>query len=202
MVLYLASQSQSRKKLLTLAQIPFVVIEHKSDECGIEITEDFEKYVMAIAKHKMEQVVIPKEIKEKIIFVLSADTLIRTAKTKVMLGKPENKKDAERMISLLRNEPAELITACCLDKKENFNGSWKTIVEKHWTTPATLTFSIEPEMVDKYFEEEPGALKACGAGVVEGFGLNFLKSMTGSFTSVLGLPLFELRQALKELGFN
>jgi len=42
----------------------------------------------------------------------------------------------------------------------------------------------------------------CGAGMVEGFGASFLKSINGSYSAVIGLPLFELRDALKKLDFK
>jgi predicted house-cleaning NTP pyrophosphatase (Maf/HAM1 superfamily) len=43
---------------------------------------------------------------------------------------------------------------------------------------------------------------SCGAGRIEDFGENFLKSVNGSYTTILGLPMFELRRALKEIGFK
>jgi Nucleotide-binding protein implicated in inhibition of septum formation len=193
-ILYLGSQSPSRQKLLKLAQIPFEVIQHTSDECGIAFTASFDEYVLAIAKHKMEHLKLPKTSKP--IFVLTADTLVRVNGN--MLGKPHDITDAKHMLSLLRNNTAELVTGCCLEQKE----CGKTLKKKHWTTPAQIEFSVPEEHVEDYFKQLPQALHACGAGIVEGFGLNYLKQLNGSFTSVLGLPLFELHEALKELKFN
>jgi len=56
-------------------------------------------------------------------------------------------------------------------------------------------------MTDYYLEQIPHAINACGAGIIEDFGLNFLKTVNGSFTAILGLPLFELRKALTTMGF-
>jgi septum formation protein len=111
-ILYLASQSPARKRLLEIAQIPHEVIGHESDECGIELSESFEEYVLAIARHKMENAILPKVEGE--IFVLTADTLVQTMGSKEVLGKPANLEDAKRMLGLLREGPAELITGCCL----------------------------------------------------------------------------------------
>ena len=47
-----------------------------------------------------------------------------------------------------------------------------------------------------------GSSDLCGAGVIEGIGQAFLKNINGSYTAVIGLPLFELRQALKKIGFK
>ena len=56
--------------------------------------------------------------------------------------------------------------------------------------------------VDLYLKNTPHALKAACSGVVEEFGQNYFKSIKGSYSSVIGLPMFELRLALKELGFK
>jgi len=115
--LYLASQSQTRQKLLTIAQIPYHIIEHYSTECGIDATGSFNDYVLAIAKHKMKNVKLPDPttLPTDTIFILTADTLLQTAHTKQILGKPETKDDAKRMHALLCEQPAHLATACCLD---------------------------------------------------------------------------------------
>jgi septum formation protein len=199
--LYLASKSKSRKKLLELAEIPYKIIEHESDECGIKTTDNFNEYVLEIARHKMEKIVLPKvspSAKEKNFFVLTADTLIQTQRTKKILGKPKDRNDAEQMLQMLCAEPIKLVTACCLHQK-NLNG---TIKKREWTTTATIEFCVGKYMIEKYFEKMPEALNACGAGIIENFGLNFLKKIDGSFTAVLGLPLFELRKELKKIGFS
>lgn len=198
---YLASQSKSRQALLKLAQISYHTIPHKSDECGIDPAKSFNDYVLAIAKHKMEHVDLTSVHDAKEIYILTADTLMQTATTKKILGKPKDIDDAKRMLGLLRQEKIELATGCCLDKKVYDGSCWKTIDQQHWVTPATLEFSVEEELVDLYLEKMPHALHACGSGAIEDFGLNFLKQIDGSFTTIMGLPLFELRQALKKIGF-
>jgi len=199
--LYLGSQSKARQKLLEIASIDYEVIEHKSDECGVRPSSTFADYVLAISEHKMEHIELPAPTAQEPIFVLTADTLMQTAKTKKILGKPQDKDHAKEMIASYRNEMIELVTACCLEKKEFLENGWHTIASKHWTTPATLEFSVDENLVDLYLEKMPHAMNACGAGIIEGFGFNFLKSVSGSFTAVLGLPLYELRQALKDIGF-
>ena len=204
-ILYLASQSQTRKKLLTLADIPFCTIAHKSSECGIDLTHSFEEYVLAIAKHKMEEVNLQDPTidpqKTPTIFVLTADTLIRTCASKQILGKPTDLEDAKRMLRIIQEESVDVATGCCLEKKSFVASAWKTIAHKYWVTAATCDFYVDEESLDLYFKKMPQALYGCGAGIVEDFGYNFLKSVNGSFTTILGLPLFELRMALKELGF-
>lgn len=201
-ILYLGSQSNSRQKLLRIAGILYKVLEHKSDECGIDLELDFNDYVLEIAKHKMRHLTFPLELeKSEYIFVLTADTLTRTLNTKQILGKPKDKNDAIKMIEILNKEPIEVITGCCLEKKF-YDNKWKTEVKKYWTTKSIVEFCVEKENLDLYLKKVPLALKACSAGVVEDFGLNFFKNIQGSYTNVIGLPLFELRQNLKNIGFK
>ena len=200
-ILYLGSKSESRQRLLDLAEIPYKVLGHTADECEVNLSHDFEEYVLDIAQHKIQHVDIPSGEENKIVFVLTADTLVQTEKTKTILGKPEDKQDAIRMIKLSNQEPAKVTTACCLEKHKYINGKWQVADKRYWTTSAIIEFYIEEEKIEEYFEKLPLALKGCGAEIVDDYGLSFLKSINGSFTTVLGLPLFELRQNLKAIGF-
>lgn len=200
-ILYLGSKSESRQKLLDLAEIPYKVLGHTADECAVDLSHGFEDYVLDIAKHKMDHVTLPEVTENQIAFVLTADTLVQTEKTKTILGKPENMQDAIRMVEISNKEPVKVTTACCLQKNKYTKGSWQIVDKRYWTTSAIIEFYIEEELIDKYFEKLPLALKGCGAEIVDNYGLNFLKSINGSFTTVMGLPLFELRQNLRDIGF-
>ena len=182
-----------------------MVLSHKSNECGVNMTGSFPEYVLSIAQHKMQNIIIPPSNEllspTSIIFVLTADTLVQTKQSKAILGKPKDKDDARRMLRLLCEEPVDLATGCCLEKKQYDGKQWNTIVSKHWVTMAILEFCVEEEWVDRYFKKLPHTIHSCAAGAVEEFGLNFLKNIEGSFTATLGLPLFELRQKLKLMNF-
>lgn len=212
--LYLGSQSAPRQNLLKLADIKFKVLMHKSSECVIEPSDDFEKYVIAIACDKMQHLQFPEvtQVKEPKIFVLTADTLIKKTYTNSIsetqesgaqiLGKPKDLEQAKEMLRSIRNRPVDVLTGCCLQIIKQSGNNWEIEKRQCWATGAQVEFSIDEESLDLYFEKEPWALHACGAGVIEGIGQAFLKSINGSYTAVLGLPLFELRQKLKEFGFK
>ena len=199
--LLLASQSKARQQLLDHAQIPYSIIQHNSNECPTTKTNDFYDLLQAIAEDKMKHLLLPEGTKNKTIFVLTADTLVRTIKTKQILGKPKDIDDAKRMHAMFCREPVEVATACCLEKKVWENKGWETGNKKNWTTTTTIDFCVKEELLDLYFEKMPNALNACGGAIVEKFGLNFLRSINGSFSAVLGLPIYKLQQALVEIGF-
>jgi len=136
------------------------------------------------------------------IFVLTADTLIRATLSNQVLGKPRDINHARDMIGLLRREPAEVVTGCCLEKRIYENGAWQLQDTISWTTSSIAEFIIDEAMVEQYFEKVPFFLNIAAGCAVEGYGQSFLKSVNGSYTGILGLPLFELRQALKKLDFK
>ncbi len=203
-ILYLASQSSSRQKLLTLARIPFCVMAHTSNE---ELVNDnpvsFGDYVQAIARDKMHCVELPSidDVEREFLYVLTADTLAQIKKTGVILGKPKDRVDGVRMLRLMQHELVEVVTGCCLHKYIKKSGHWELDVQKLWVTGAEVAFTVDDDSIDRYFEMLPEALYGCGAGIIEDYGQLFLQSINGSYTAVLGLPLFELRKELRALGF-
>ncbi len=202
--LLLASQSQPRRELLRQAGIKFKTIGHTSDEKVNLAGLDFFAYVLAIAQDKMSHVLLPEHSQEtgEYVFVLTADSLSRTIKSNNIFGKPKDKEDAKRMMRIIREEPVEIATGCCLEKKVWKNNAWHTEQSEEWVTEGVLEFCVEEAWLETYFEKEPDALYSAGAGIIENYGQNFFKSIKGSYTAVIGLPIFELRQALKTLGFR
>ena len=203
-ILYLGSQSQSRQALLKEADIPFRLLEHSSDEVVERGDADFSAYVLAIAKHKMEHLIFPdfQSINPEHMFVLTADSLVRTLLSNQILGKPADERDAKRMLRFLRDESAEVVTGCCLEKKIWDGTTWQTHEARLWTTRAVVEFFIDEDSVDEYLTKVPQAYNSAGSAIIEGFGQNFFKSIQGSHTATRGLPIFELRQTLKALGFR
>ena len=199
--LYLGSQSQTRQKMLRDAKIPFKVLLHKSDEDIFKGT-DFHRYVKEIASHKMELLVLPEAVNSAGIYVLTADTLVRAMKTKEILGKPKDRADAERMLRLECEEPVEVVTGCCLEYKEFAGEEWRTKERELWATGTEISFCVPPEFYESYFNEAPLALYAAGSATIEGPGMLFSRYVNGCYNSVLGLPMFELREKLEKMKFQ
>jgi len=203
-ILYLGSQSSARQKLLKQADIPFKVLAHSSDEKEPQEAPSFEAYVLSIAQSKIKALTLPtiSEALNDYIFVLTADTLVRTMQTNKIMGKPKDLEDGKAMIRIIRKEPVIVTTGCCLEKMVYENGTWELAEFKHFTTSTEVEFCIDEASLDSYFTRTPMALYGCGASIIEDAGQAFLKSVKGSYTSILGLPLFELRQALHEIEFK
>jgi septum formation protein len=203
-ILYLGSQSRARQTLLEYASIPFKTLEHGSDESYAHADGTLEHQVTTIAHGKMETLLLPDraDVAQDYLFVLTADSLVKDPRTKEAFGKPENRAHAIKMLEAERKGPIEVMTGCCLRKYIWQHNSWQVAIERLWATGAMIEFHVDASSVDRYFATRPVALHCAGAGAVEEHGLTYLKSINGSYTAVLGLPLYELRHELSGLGFK
>lgn len=198
-ILLLASSSQSRQTLLQQSLIPFKIIEQTADEELCDHTVPLDHLVMCVARLKMEHVMMPEGIREgEISFVLTADTLSQDA-TGAINKKPTDRADARRKIQAAR-DGCHLSTAFCLEKRVWRDSKWHTTDSVEKVVSADYRCNIVDDEIDYYLDNSLG-LKASGAIAVEGFGAQFLEYVHGSYSTIVGLPLFELREALHALGF-
>jgi septum formation protein len=201
--LFLCSSS-IRQKLLTDAQIPFICIPHTADETSIPFTESLDTFVRQIAEKKLESI-DPNNIKKiphEALFLLSADTLVQGTISKKIYGKPENKADAHQIITEISQEPLTVITGCALARYQKQNQKWIKTDKKVFSVGAAISFTIPQEEIELYLKRSPHALYAAGATTIENYGALYLQSIQGSYTAVMGLPLFELKEELKKLNFR
>src|SRR3989339_304708 len=199
-VLYIASNSASRKKLLEQAQIPFQVIEQYADESLISTQQSLSDIVVQIAQLKMQHAQIPAgAVEGQICFVLTADTLGLTTMNNRILCKPFDRHDA---ISMLQDSRQGALTATgfCLRKMEWQGGSWKVVQEIVDCDQAESIFDVPDTFIDFYLDAIP-FLTVSGAISIEGVGGQFLKSVYGSYETIVGLPMFKMRQALFAMDF-
>jgi septum formation protein len=202
-ILYLGSQSESRRKLLDVAGISYKMLTHASKECVAVPTDNFDDYVLSIACDKMQHLQLPDlgTVEKNYIFVLTADTLVKATQSNQIIGKPNDLEHAKSIVRLIRTQPLQILTGCCLKRFEKSEKAWIQKNSKTWVTGALVEFCVPEEDINLYFERLPGVVHASGASIIDDFGQCFLKSINGSHSAVIGLPLFELRQNLKDLGF-
>lgn len=203
-ILLLASTSKSRQRLLHESKIPFEIVKQDADESNFDWTLPLKDIVEQIAVHKMNHVILPKGQKEgQFCFVLTADTLGRDSKGNIC-RKPTSKQDAIDMIKSYRTG-SQTGSAFCLDKKIWKNNKWETHTRVLEFVNSTYIFDIPDNWIERYFELSKAAgidyMQVSGAVAIEEFGAQFLKTMNGSYTAVVGLPMYELRQALEKLDF-
>lgn len=197
--LLLGSKSPSRKQLLSEAHIPFTLVPQNANETACDWNLPLVQLVEQIALYKMQHVQLPAGNKDgEHCFVLTTDTLSQDVDGKIN-GKPTDAADAIAKIKAAR-AGSRLCTAFCLDKRTWRSGTW--VVEKRIQKAASAEyiFNIPDAWINVYLKNSLG-LSASNAIAVEGFGAQFLQVMHGSYSTIVGLPMYELRQALEELGF-
>lgn len=127
-------------------------------------------------------------------FFVGADTVVVLDGT--ILGKPTAKTDAARMLRLLSGRQHEVITGFTVFDK--INGIH---ISKSVSTEVTFK-SLNSSEIKAYIATGCPMDKA-GAYAIQGRALHFVRSIKGSYTNVVGLPmteLYEVLQALKALG--
>ncbi len=190
-VLILASKSPRRRYLLKQAGLSFSVIPSSIDETSVPVSSP-ETYVKALSEAKAENVSI--KFPEK--WVIGADTIV--LKDDAILGKPGSKAQARAMLKQLSGQIHQVLTGyavCCKSKNRKHSETVKTQV---------LFKSLTDKEIEWYIHTKEPFDKA-GAYAIQGLGTFLVKSINGSYTNVVGLPVCEVVEFLiKEgvLGFN
>ena len=171
----LASQSPRRKELLSLAEIPFDVIVSETDESFPEGLS-FEEAAIHIAVNKA-LAVAEKAGNERTI--LAADTIVVC--NEQLIGKPKDREDAIRILSMLSGNTHRVITAVCILT----NGEKKVFAD-------TTTVSFHPltnEQIVFYVDKYKPYDKAGAYAIQEWIGVTGIKKIDGDFYNVMGLPV-------------
>lgn len=186
--LILASASPRRASLLREAGLEFEIREADIDESW-KVGEHPVAYTRRIAQQKLEAV----ERKAGEIR-LAADTSVWLSPELEPYGKPRSRDEARDMIlALSRAEKHQVTTAFALDGLDG------TDVEA--VTTIVLMRGVYPDELELYLDGEDWGDKA-GAYGIQARAAAFVPSVEGSYTNVVGLPVYEVLQALAKLGIS
>lgn len=179
----LASQSPRRKQLLEWAEIPFEIVLKETDE-SFPIGLNADEAAIHIARNKAVAV---QSLAAKDAVILAADTIV--VLNKRIIGKPKNKEEAIRILNDLSGQKHTVITGVViLHSLKEIAFSDCTDVYFHELTKNQIEF-----YVDKYKPYD----KAGAYAIQEWIGVVGIKSVTGDFYNVMGLPVSRVVQALK-----
>jgi septum formation protein len=183
-VLRLASVSPRRRELLMQIGVPHLVTGAHIDE-SVHPGERPHDYVQRMARTKA-QTVWEQDLS---LPVLGADTTV-VLDGKVF-GKPADRADALRMLGLLSGRTHDVLTAIALASKEG--------LAIRVSVSAVRFRTLAADEIAAYWETGEPRDKA-GAYAIQGLGAVFIESLTGSFSGVMGLPLFETSELLRAAG--
>lgn len=183
---YLASASPRRSELLRQIGVDFTVLNVSVDEAVFseESPSDYAKRV-ALAKASAGWETLQSEYRP----VIGADTAV-VLPSKQILGKPVNSQQAREYLTQLSGIQHQVLSAVAL--------VWQ---QQHWLSLQISEVQFKPLTdadIDWYLATGEGQDKA-GGYAVQGLAAMFIEKISGSYSGVMGLPLFETSQLLQQV---
>ncbi|PHS73747.1 MAG: septum formation protein Maf [Cycloclasticus sp.] len=184
--LVLASASPRRAELLKQIGVEFETRTVDIDEMP-QVDELPENYVKRLALEKARAARLSDQQNE--VLVLGSDTAVVIDGD--ILGKPLDKEHAQSMLRQLSGKTHQVLTSVALI------GAYESCVISF----SDVTFKIltDDEIKGYWATTEP--FGKAGAYAIQGKAAKFIKRLNGSFSGVMGLPLYETSKLLKEHGF-
>jgi septum formation protein len=186
MKLVLASASPRRSELLLQMGLDFEIKAVDIDETPMA-DEEPRAYVSRLALAKAQAA--GKFYQLNNVLILGSDTAVIIGNE--ILGKPVDKEHAHDMLMKLSGKTHTVLTSVAL-----LGAKERCIVSKNEVTFSTIT-DVDFE---EYWATGESNGKA-GAYAIQGKAALFIKRIEGSFSGVMGLPIFETNQLLKDAGF-
>ncbi len=185
--LFLASSSPRRKELLQQLGLTFEVIHAPIEEVALP-NESPKSFVLRMAIEKALSGF--NKVAGKKIWVVGSDTAVVLSGR--VFGKPKHEGDAFRMLSKLSGTAHEVLSAVAVVYDgEVFSAMSCTRVQFGHLTEHDIQAYIETG--------EP--FGKAGAYAIQGLGAQFISHIEGSYSGVMGLPVYELNQLLREAGY-
>jgi len=194
--IYLASRSPRRRELLSQVGVRYHLLLFRSrpdsppdvDE-SIVPNEQPDVYVERVARAKVQagwRLLRPRNL--PFAPVLAADTTV--ALDGQILGKPVDRKEAGEMLAALSGRRHDVFTAVALMRDERIDSA---------VSRSEVQFKqLSPEEIAQYIATGECDDKA-GAYAIQGRAARFIMELRGSYSGVMGLPLFETGQLLEKL---
>ncbi len=181
----LASASPRREELLRSLGLSFTILPAHIDETWQE-GETPAAHVRRLAREKAAAMAV----KHPQAIVLGADTIV--ALDGLILGKPKNRKQAREMLQRLSGRTHTVFTGFALAQES------RNVAKTRVVRSAVRFKVISPDEMGWYIASAEPYDKA-GGYAAQGMGASFIKSIRGSYTNVIGLPVCEVLEELKKL---
>ena len=182
MKLILASKSPRRRYLLGQAGLVFSVIPSQVDESSISVSSPalYAKELaiakaMDVAKHHTDS------------WVIGADTIVLI--DGLILGKPDSRQHAVEMLDRLSGQTHQVITGYSICRQT----TGKQIADSVITD---VTFKTLSTREIEWYTQTSEPFDKAGAYAIQGLGTFLVKSIHGSYTNVVGLPVCEVIEHL------
>jgi septum formation protein len=183
--------SASPRRIELLAQIGVKAIVHP---VGIDETQNHNEpvmdYVQRLAMEKARRGFETVEDRQDMP-VLGADTVVEV--NGMILGKPESRDHAAKMLQQLSGQKHKVHTSVAIVTEDK--------VLKDTSSSEVRFRKMDNWEIDSYLETGEADDKA-GSYAVQGMAAQFIKNINGSFSGIMGLPLYETAELLNQCGLN
>ena len=195
--IYLASQSPRRRQLLEQLGVAYELLLPDTEEDAESLeavlpNEAPKAYVQRVTQRKLDAAL--QRLKRRGLPaapVLCSDTTVALGRQ--ILGKPEDAADARRMLNALSDQSHRVLTAVAV-------GTARKRVQA--LSQSQVRFAnLSPTQIRHYVDSGEPMGKA-GAYAVQGRAAGFIAHMSGSYSGIMGLPMIETSQLLREMGFR
>lgn len=183
----LASSSPRRKELLEQVGLKFEIFSPDIDE-SVHVGESADHYVQRLAEQKAQAILaqFPDAI------VIAADTsLVLDHK---IIGKPESKQHAFEIWTALSDRQHDVFSGVCVMSSECDPNTVQSMVVR---TQVHFQKLSQLDMEQYWATGEP--IGKAGAYAIQGYAAQFIPRIEGSYSNVVGLPLYETLQLLKNI---
>lgn len=179
----LASASPRRKELLAQLGYSFTVISTDVEECQRDVESPLE-YVQRLSFDKAQAGV---ELVSEDAIVIGSDTIV--VQGEVVLEKPRDLGHSKQMLQRLSGQAHQVMTAVTVATKDKHSSV--VVTTDVWFKP------LSEQEIEQYWQTGEPCDKAGSYGI-QGLGGRFVTRIEGSYYAVVGLPLFETDQLLRE----
>ena len=183
----LASSSPRRKELLEQVGLKFEIFSPDIDE-SVCLGESADHYVKRLAEQKAQAILaqFPDAI------VIAADTsLVLDHK---IIGKPESKQHAFEIWTALSDRQHDVLSGVCVLSSQCDPNTVQSMVVR---TQVYFQKLSQLDMEQYWATGEP--IGKAGAYAIQGYAAQFIPRIEGSYSNVVGLPLYETLQLLKNI---
>lgn len=187
-MIYLASQSPRRAELLRQIGVEFDVHVVETDEAR-HPHEAAPDYVRRVAESKARCALDELSATAQDAVVIAADTTISLDGD--IIGKPADRHQCRCILGQLSGRDHEVFTAVALATRER--------VELRLSENRVWFRSLTQAEVEAYCND-PEPMDKAGAYAIQGRAAIFVSRLEGSYSAVMGLPLFETAELLRDAG--
>jgi len=200
---YLASQSPRRRILLEQLGVRYELLlaDDSEDAEALEVVlpgEAPRAYVQRVTLLKLEAALARMQRRGlPLAPVLCSDTTVALGKT--ILGKPDDAKHAAHILGTLSGQTHRVLTSVAMGTLSKAGKPLKT--EQALSVSSVRFAPLTRTQIQSYVASGEPMGKA-GAYAVQGRAAAYIEHISGSYSGIMGLPMFETAQLLRAFGFK